>query len=973
MGALLIMAQELSSRLRRADRALQKERGGRLLFRLWPYAGLILLLGFVLDILLHLNTATRVMIDIGFLAYVLGVTGLGLFIMFVLRNSPERTARNLEDRDPKLGSSLINHLCLSREAAGSPAGSATRELSAMAVAQYDERLQPVDLESLADVQVVKAQAKRAAYWFFALLALLAIGFQFTRVEMLRFLDPGGDHPPMSLTTLAIVDPVADTSVLFGSSVAVRAESKGHRVRNLFLSFHPVGQEEAEVTLPMYAKGRDEFYQKIDSVNSPTLVYVHTRNRHTLSRKRKVSLILTPQLEDAKVTITPPDYTRLPPEEEKFEFQGLSALQGSEIRFELVSNRPLAGGAIERVSASGDREVVEMTPAGHDRVAATLVAEQGETLRFSLVDIDGHPSDELWESTVRVTQDRSPDVRITFPERDTFVSESYVLPVRMQADDDYGIDRARLNRGLHKLFTSPKPLPMTAQAPVITHGWEENYNLKEIGATPGDVIALFAEAFDSAPDSHSAQSQVVRVSVISEEEYNNFLREQRDMRDMKMKYDALFDRLQQQIDAQREVERRLEEIADALKNATTDEEREALQQELLEQLARQQEINSNLAKLADAMRDFVRDQPVYDIESDFARTLDSIADQLQQSSDQTAKAMAELGAPPSSGAGGGMPASQEDVEKMLAAVSRQMEAMGQSEEQAKTEVQEPLEDLSVFHELLKNLGMFEQLYAKQTELTEHLVAYKDKKRLARDDQLALKELADQERRVGNLLDLLEDKLRHDADAAEDNFPRGAEGARDLANAMAQLRLAAQARHSTQRMLDGDGMNSYALAEALRSDMESLFGTCEGTGSGACESLDAYLRPMRTLQPGQTFEQMMMSKKFGFGANFGYGMGMAGHGDGGMSGYSVSYAPSSQVLGGESSVSNPGPSSMTDQGGLGNGEQAVAALYAADPAQTDTLTEYDEQSRQTETVAGEAEIEPYRDIVDSYFKKITESDP
>jgi len=67
-----------------------------------------------------------------------------------------------------------------------------------------------------------------------------------------------------------------------------------------------------------------------------------------------------------------------------------------------------------------------------------------------------------------------------------------------------------------------------------------FDFNDLGIKPGDVISIFAEAIDTAPEANLARSQTINLTVISEEDYNAFLRERNDISDIEGKYSELLD-------------------------------------------------------------------------------------------------------------------------------------------------------------------------------------------------------------------------------------------------------------------------------------------------------------------------------------------------------------------------------------------------------------------------------------------------
>ncbi len=162
-----------------------------------------------------------------------------------------------------------------------------------------------------------------------------------------------------------------------------------------------------------------------------------------------------------------------------------------------------------------------------------------------------------EGALTVTHDLPPEVRLTQPESDSFVAMDFKLQAQIEASDDYGLREVRFHRGLNGVFSAPRIFNYTN---IVRDSRETfDFNFAELGVQPGDVISLFAEAVDNAPQPHLSRSQMVRLQVISVEDYNNSLREQTDIADAEAKYAELNDDLQALIEQQKQLGEEMQKL------------------------------------------------------------------------------------------------------------------------------------------------------------------------------------------------------------------------------------------------------------------------------------------------------------------------------------------------------------------------------------------------------------------------------
>lgn len=958
---MLNETQNILNRLAVADREHQKEAGGSLLLRAVKYVCAAVLASFILDVIFHLAAGWRA----GLLtALIAGVAGLGIFawrLAYVRRNRIEHIARFLETRDPALGSRLINLIQLKEQARDNSLAPLTRELAQQAAENYAAELRELPLEARARTEEVRRQLKRAAWVLLGFAAVLALGFRVTLTEIARFADPFGDHPPYSFTHLEIVQPgAAGTNVLYGKGLIVKVKASGHQPKDVFLTSFPAGHPEQAFTLAMFDEGGTGFNQLLDNVRTGLVVVAHTRDHASESKQVRIGVVLTPQLERVTLRITPPYYTGLKPAEKLYDFKGVQALEGSELKFRLQSNRPLREGWLEITAGDQPPQRIVLKKSAENEVAGSFLATESGRLRFGVVDVAGLPSQGDTESALTVTHDLPPEIHITNPEHDAFAAMDFKLQAQIEASDDYGLREIRLHRGLNGVYSAPKVFRYDTV--VLDSRVTEDFNFARLGVQPGDVISIFAEAVDNAPQPHLARSQIVRLQVISVEEYNNYLREQTDLADTEAKYNELNDDLQALIEKQKELGEAAQKLSRQLAQADP-KQRAALAQQLDSLIAQQNELNQQLNQQAGRMDNFVRQNPLYDVEKDLQEMLHQQAGNIRlstQDNDATARDVARRSSPP----GGARQLSPEMLNDFKKASDEQLARLGSVHDDAGQQMIQKLEDLSQMQELLKDFNLFEALYRAQQDLAQQVQAYNRPGQLSREDQLALKDLAATEKKVADALDQLPDKLRADAAAAEKLFPKAARSGRDLADQIGERRMEPLAEQATGQMLAGAGEPSFQLAERLRGEMEKLFGECSGGNCPSTDELDTYLRLQR-MNPGNNFAQMARSLKFGFGKGRGTG---TGEGLMGTSGYAVIDGSSLNVMGNESSVRN-GSTAARQSSRFGKGVGVAAAASRGEVEKPDVMKGLNPVNRQSAANASEAVIEEYNDVVENYFKAIT----
>jgi hypothetical protein len=922
-------------------------------------AGLVVLASIPLlllaDVLFHFPDMGRLMGGLAIILAAIACVAIGIWIACFVRPPLLRIARLLESRNPALGSKLVNILQLHDTANSEKGDPLTRSLSRHAVAAAEKELDLNALPSIARESRVKARFRTLASVAVLLAVLSVFGGRHVHDQWLRFLDPFGDHPPFSLTQLEIIAPTASQEILYGDGFTVEVQAKGHTPKDLFLT---ATSEEGKQTIPMSARGDGTYLARLEDITSPLVLTAHTGDNSSRSHRRTLKLQMTPQLRGTRVTITPPEYTALPQRELAYGFSPLQALEGTTISFAVNSNRPLGAGTLGFDSGNAAPESFPIAPAESDPNTAigTLTAKDSGRMTFSVIDVDGTAAKDSPAASLTVTRDQPPAITITAPDEDALVVEGLSLPIIIDAADDYGLRSVRLHIAVNGEFTEIEPIAFD-ESNVRRHRIEHVLDLKALNAKPGDKITVFAEAIDTRPDPQLSRTTSRRLDIITEEDYNQRLREQADVASIAGKYEDLLNRFERQIEEQRSIEKKLNELRERAEKNPDDKE---LLGEFSEAFAEQLELNQRLGEMADEMADFGREDPVYDFEKGLQEKLKERAEAIRESAKQNqseSEDALEKGDPPPAAP------SKEMMESLEQAAREQRERLEGEGEKAGEEVMEPLEDLAHLHELMKDFNLFKEMADEQRELAEQSKAYKDKQELNAEDRLALRELGARQRELAPKLDALSKKLEADAEAAEEKFPEAAASAQQLADAIESANMPDLARQAAQSMLGAKSDDSHSQAQNLSEEMDRLFEENAQPGQqGVAGGLDQALRLERGMNPGDSLRQMMLSRRFrGLP-----GEGQSGTGSSGM----MSSAPmqgAGKLMGGETLMDGPLAQSLGGKGPGGTEGLSGAPTARLDPADETKLDA--ESARRTGTPEGSTLLMEYEKLADAYFQRLT----
>lgn len=303
--------------------------------------------------------------------------------------------------------------------------------------------------------------------------------------------------------------------------------------------------------------RGTFHGRLDSVNQSFRFYVAAGDDTT--DWLEVDVVPPPSLDEVQVQLVPPAYTRpfASDEEREANIETLAsdqtqirALQGSVVRFNARANKPIQAASLMVHDESTDIPVsIEEDGA---RLLASIDAQGAGSYWFSLRDRDGFSNPEATRYELRTVVDTPPLALIVEPQFDVSVPASATVPLRIRAEDDFGLQLIRL------LYTVTKPdsaeaedhvVPLwSAEAEIdggrsLAQEVEHRLELAPLNVTPGSIITVTGEArdfFSSADDAgpHLTRSRSVRIRVISEDEYRGQLDDRR--RELREEIERIFE-------------------------------------------------------------------------------------------------------------------------------------------------------------------------------------------------------------------------------------------------------------------------------------------------------------------------------------------------------------------------------------------------------------------------------------------------
>lgn len=446
----------------------------------------------------------------------------------------------------------------------------------------------------------------------AVLFLLALGhFRATPVLLGRILVPALDIPPYSPYTF-VVEP-RTPRVYYGDTASVSVRISGAPVREQVWMRTRHGGVEFESAA--FRETEERYTQRLENVVEPVeFAFGVGRAR---SRWHKIDLILEPRVAMAEFTLTPPAYTRLPTRQFMAGNESLRGYRNSKLRLMIASNRPLLDGRLlvrDETGLRPDQEIEGRLTGPHGLLFEWDLREDAE-LELTFRDLRGTSNSEEFKLRQEVIPDDAPRVSLSDPPPYQLATPNAVLEMAGFAEDDLGLARVELVHSLegHRDY----PLPMALEAGEKRFRFGTELTLGRLGVEPGEILEFYLEARDFNPSMMGVgSSDIVRVEIISEDDYAEMLRTRITVEAFNRRYHEL----QRALEAAREALQTLRDESGDLRTTP----------EQIGELVGQ--ARESLAEAAEAFEAAAGEFAAFDMETDLHQTASEIGETLRAAED-----------------------------------------------------------------------------------------------------------------------------------------------------------------------------------------------------------------------------------------------------------------------------------------------------------------------------------------------------
>ncbi len=313
------------------------------------------------------------------------------------------------------------------------------------------------------------------------------------------------HPLQSYQTLQPIQFVVkpgDTSVLKGDDIFLRVWLSDSTVTQPILTLQNQAASQ-QITLE---KAKDDTFRFTLNEVRDTLYYSIRANEQS-SPQYTVSILERPLLRSLKLKVSPPKYAKMDAYFLDENIGDVSALKGTRVDISGFTNKSLASGFLQFSDSQVPLDI------SNRNVEASFTITKDDAYTVHLLDEFDVTNAAPIEYKVRMIPDNYPFVRIVMPGKDVDLGEDMLLPLAIEAQDDFGLSKLQL--GYQILPGGEGDIDSSRFVFQEIQGFEKNtdqlkialqWELEQMEMYPTDVLVYYVEAYDNDTVSGPKKSQ-----------------------------------------------------------------------------------------------------------------------------------------------------------------------------------------------------------------------------------------------------------------------------------------------------------------------------------------------------------------------------------------------------------------------------------------------------------------------------------
>ena len=237
---------------------------------------------------------------------------------------------------------------------------------------------------------------------------------------------------------------------------------------------------------------------------------YVENNAAKSQIYHVETLDEPYVKNWLLSYAYPAYTGLHTIADTLSYGNISAYPQTQVTLGIRTNVPVKN-AIMRFA---DGTSVPLSAIDPRNYIGRLTVTKAQTWYLEMVDELGRRS-KPEEKTISLIPDNPPQIKISFPAQDVMLNQDLLLPLIINADDDFGLQ----NCNLKFIVNEGEAMSVPIQSLIPTKLFAKDYifDMKNLGLMPGSVVTYWAEVFDNSPAHQKAESTKYRAKLPSIED------------------------------------------------------------------------------------------------------------------------------------------------------------------------------------------------------------------------------------------------------------------------------------------------------------------------------------------------------------------------------------------------------------------------------------------------------------------------
>lgn len=316
-------------------------------------------------------------------------------------------------------------------------------------------------------------------------------------------------------------------------------------------YTPEGYELLSDSRDLKSPGDNTFYTTIENIN--TDVFYYAEYKEIRSEEYKIIISDYPIIKSFRITVTPPEFSGMPPKTLNENEGEVYCLEGSKIYFDIKASKELSSAGIllngnySNLSVQGDG------------ATGTIEANEEGNYIIKLKDTKGNESRNEKTFSIKLIKNEPPKITIIEPQEENyFIKGEKEILVRARIRDDFGFSKLSLYFRKSKLNSSASNIYSAINVPIknlnateveVPYMWE----IRNLNIRSGEVIEYYMEVTDNSGKSTKSELRYLTYKSLSD-----VLKKSEEVtKDLKEDLNAIFD----------DIKKLQEEIRELKKNNT----------------------------------------------------------------------------------------------------------------------------------------------------------------------------------------------------------------------------------------------------------------------------------------------------------------------------------------------------------------------------------------------------------------------